>query len=265
MKTITKISTQKQAGRYSIELDKKFAFGVAESVLIKYGLAKGRELDEKLIEQIKHDDEVAKGLNVALNYLGHTLRTKKQIKQKLHEKSVNDNVQEQIMDKLQSLGYVDDNNYAIRYVATKKLITPKGPQVIRLALKQAGVSDEIIDSALANYTDDEQLEIASKIAEKASRNYKRESIQLKKQKVMQYVVSKGFSFAIAQVVSDNIEFNNSVSEQENLNRQLYKLWQKHQTETPEQRRYKVKRQLYVKGFNSELIDNAIADYDTDFF
>jgi len=35
MKTITKIATQKKLGRYSIDLDKQFAFGVSESVLIK--------------------------------------------------------------------------------------------------------------------------------------------------------------------------------------------------------------------------------------
>nr|MWN21469.1 hypothetical protein [Leuconostoc lactis] len=67
----------------AIDLDNVFAFGVAESVLIKYGLAKGRELDDALIAQIKYDDAIAKALNTALNYLGHALRTEKQIRQKL--------------------------------------------------------------------------------------------------------------------------------------------------------------------------------------
>ncbi|WP_288947343.1 RecX family transcriptional regulator, partial [uncultured Leuconostoc sp.] len=126
MKKITKIATQKQAGRYSIDLDNVFAFGVAESVLIKYGLAKGRELDDALIAQIKYDDAIAKALNTALNYLGHALRTEKQIRQKLSDQQVTETIQDAVLARLKELGYVDDFNYAKHYVATKKRLSPKG-------------------------------------------------------------------------------------------------------------------------------------------
>jgi len=258
MKTITKIATQKRAGRYSIELDNQFAFGVAESVLIKYGLAKGRTLDEDLITQIKYDDAIAKALTIALNYLGHALRTTKQIKQKMRDKAVDEDIQAQVIAQLTQLGYVDDQNYANHYVATKKLITPKGPHVIRLALQQAGVAENMIEQALATYTFDEQCRIATKIAEKLAQGYQRESTRLRQQKMVQGLVNKGFSFETAQLVVDSMNIdNNAEDEQNNAKRQAEKLWHRYRHDESQQRFYKVKRQLYAKGFTSELIDAAL--------
>lgn len=258
MKKITKISTQKQAGRYSVDLDNKFAFGVAESVLIKYGLAKGRELDETLIDQIKRDDQVAKAFNTAINYLGHALRTIKQVKQKLVEKDIPEDIQEQAIAQLKSLGYLDDANYARHYVATKKLINPKGPQVIRMDLKQAGVLDIDINAALETFTYDEQLDIAKKMATKFANTYKRESTRVKQQKIIQALANKGFSFEIGQTIITELDLSNDQEvELENVKRQAEKLWHRHRNMALSQRQYKTKTQLYGKGFSSEMIDRVM--------
>ena len=217
MKTITKIATQKKAGRYSIDLDKQFAFGVSESVLIKYGLAKGRELDDALIEQIKHDDDIAKAFNIAINYLGHALRTIKQVKQKLTEKAVSEAIQNQAIVQLKELGYLDDANYAMHYVATKKLISPKGPNAIKTDLKQAGILEDDIEIALESYTYEEQIEIAQKMATKFANTYKRESTRAKQQKIIQALANKGFSFDIGQSVISELNFeNDDVTELDNI-------------------------------------------------
>lgn len=255
MKTITKIATQKKAGRYSVDLDKQFAFGVSESVLIKYGLAKGRELDDALIEQIMHDEEIAKAFNTAINYLGHALRTIKQVKQKLTEKEVSEEIQDQAITQLKSLGYLDDTNYAMHYVTTKKLISPKGPNVIKMDLKQAGIIDEDIELALASYTHEEQLEIAQKMAIKLSNTYKRESTRAKQQKIIQALANKGFSFDIAQLVVAELDVSNDdTTELDNVKRQAEKLWHRYRNEPLSQRQYKTKSHLYTKGYHREVID-----------
>ncbi|WP_367300729.1 recombination regulator RecX [Leuconostoc carnosum] len=259
MKTITKISTQKQAGRYSIELDKQFAFGVAESVLIKYGLAKGRELDDQLIERIKYDDNIAKARNTALNYLGHALRTVKQVRQKLTEKEIEDRIQDEVIVQLTDLGYLDDMNYALHYVSTKKNISPKGPVVVKRDLLQAGVSEEIVTTALATYTMEEQLALAEKMALKFSHTYHHDATRNKQQKILQALANKGFSFDVGQEVLLQIDtVNDDALELENSTRQAEKLWRRYQKENLSQRQYKTKNGLYAKGYTSELIDRVVS-------
>lgn len=264
MKIITKIATQKKAGRYSIDLDKEFAFGVSESVLIKYGLAKGRELDESLIEQIKYDDEVAKAFNAAINYLGHALRTIKQVKQKLTEKEVSEAIQDQAITQLKNLGYLDDANYAMHYVATKKLISPKGPNAIKIDLKQAGILDHDIESALSSYTYEEQIKIAQKMAAKFAHTYNRESTRAKQQKIIQALANKGFSFDIGQTVVSELEVeNDDTTELNNVRRQAEKLWHRYRNQPLNQRQYKTKSHLYTKGYRRELIDIIMASFEMD--
>lgn len=258
MKTITKISTQKKQGRYNVDLNGHFAFGIAESVLVKYGLAKGRELDDETIQRIKYDDEIAKALHVAVNYLGHTLRTVHQVQKKLHDNDVDVTIQDQVIAKLKEQSYLDDLNYAKHYVATKKHIAPKGPLVVAQELKQAGVTEDEIDIALRDYTYEEQLAIAEKLGAKFAKNYQRQSSRAKQQKVIQALLNKGFSYDIAQIVIERfVDSNSNEVELDNIMREATKLWHRYRHEVPSQRKYRTKNNLYAKGYTSELIDQSI--------
>ncbi len=62
MAKISKIEAQKRKGRYNIYLDGKYAFPVAESVLIQFRLMKGTELDEKQIAAIATADQQAEAM-----------------------------------------------------------------------------------------------------------------------------------------------------------------------------------------------------------
>ncbi|TYC47266.1 recombination regulator RecX [Leuconostoc litchii] len=264
MKKITKIATQNKAGRYSVYLDNQFAFGVAESVLIKFALAKGRELDEPLIDKIKHEDEISKALTIALNYLSHSLRTTKQVRQKMNEKEIAVDIQNHVIAQLQTKKYLNDLNYACHYVATKKKISPKGPNVIKRDLKQAGISEQNIMLALENYTDQEQIDISQKLAIKSANTYKKESTRLKKQKIMQNLAMKGFPFDIATLAVDRvISENDEETEIANIKRKATKIWFRYRNQSLSQRVYKTKNNLYQKGFDSEMINKVIHDLEID--
>ena len=51
MAKISKITAQQRRGRYNVYLDGKYAFPVAESVLVKFRLMKGQELTKEQFEQ----------------------------------------------------------------------------------------------------------------------------------------------------------------------------------------------------------------------
>ena len=132
VKKITMIQTQKKAGRFNIYINDKYAFPVSESVLIKYRLHKGQELDENLIEEIKLADDISKGYNAALNYLSYQLRTRKEVEDKLHSLDIHEDYIPEIINKLIDLDLINDKTYAESYVRTMMNTSDKGPKVIRL-------------------------------------------------------------------------------------------------------------------------------------
>lgn len=127
---------QKRPGRYNIFLDEKYAFSVSESVLINFRLAKDMEIDGQLEKLILADDDVAKAYSKALNYLAHQLRAESEVITKLKELELDDNVIDEVMQKLREQNLIDDQNYADSYVRTIMLTSDKGPSVIRQNLRQ---------------------------------------------------------------------------------------------------------------------------------
>lgn len=258
MAKITKISTQKRAGRYNLELDGRFAFGISENVLAKFGLMKGRELSQEEVERIKAADLVDQGLKVALNYLSPALRTKKQVAERLKSKDIKETVIDQVIAYLVNQQLLDDGTYAKAYVNTKQLFSPKGPRVIAMELKRAGVADALIEEALLNYAEEDQLAVAVKMAEKIAKSHKRDSNRIRQQKTAQAIVQKGFSFDIASQAIHQIDLSqDDEDERANASREAEKVLRRQRTGTAKERYYKVKAKLYSKGFSGETIEEVL--------
>ena len=152
MAKISKIEAQKRKGRYNIYLDGKYAFPVAESVLIQFRLMKGTELDEKQIAAIATADQQAKAYSRMLDYLSYQMRTESDIIKKLKEIDTPEEFVEPILKKLRGQQLIDDHAYAASYVRTMINTDLKGPGVIRQHLRQKGIGENDIDDALTQFT-----------------------------------------------------------------------------------------------------------------
>ena len=185
MAKISKIEAQKRKGRYNIYLDGKYAFPVAESVLIQFRLMKGTELDEKQIAAIATADQQAKAYSRMLDYLSYQMRTESDIVKKLKEIDTPEEFVEPILKKLRGQQLIDDHAYAASYVRTMINTDLKGPRVIRQYLRQKGIGENDIDDALTQFTPEVQAELAKKLAGKLFRRYRNQPERRREQKVKQ--------------------------------------------------------------------------------
>ena len=87
MPTITKISLQKRAKRYNIDLDGEFAFGVGEVLLARENLHKGKELALQEIERLKEAAVEEKLYEKALRYLAVRPRSEREMEVYLKRKA----------------------------------------------------------------------------------------------------------------------------------------------------------------------------------
>ena len=104
---IAKITTQKKnTERFNIFLkngkgEEEYGFSVDQNVLIKFQLKKGLEIDELAIEELQFADDVKKATNVALNYLSHRMRSKKEIISHLKTKEIEGPIIHEVLHKLE--------------------------------------------------------------------------------------------------------------------------------------------------------------------
>lgn len=247
---ITKIDTQKRAGRYNVYLNDKYAFAVSEEVLIRYRLAKGLEIDDGLEKEIVASDDVSKLYSRSLDYLSHQLRAESEVREKLSGISENQNAIDEVIQRLIDEKLIDDQNYADSYVRTMILTSDKGPSVIRRNLKSKKISDQIIEDSVAQFSDDQMKENASKLAEKQFKHYHNQPFKMRMQKVRQSLMVKGFSTDLINSVFEDLDFVEETDEEmDGLNREAEKIWRRNSRYEEKERILKTKRTLFSKGYD----------------
>ena len=157
----------------------------------KYSL-KVNDNIESLYDEISYEASLEKGIFL----LSLRDRTKKELQQKLNEKYRNSKMVEKSVLKLAELGYINDKEYAVSYIMSRKY----GKQRITYNLMQKGIGRETIEEAYFSIEEEYEKNIEDEKLEKAiEKNIKKEE-----NKLIQYLVRQGFS--LNKVLSKYKEF-----------------------------------------------------------
>lgn len=217
---ITKIERQvKHKERYNVYIDEVFYCGVHEATLIKYNLFNGRKLNQQELAHIVESD-LLEGLYLrAIRYLSHSLRSRQGVAQKImrdqiekmdfkdyderenYQQALKEKV-EQIIQRLETEGYINDRYYGECYVRTEAIVGRKGPERIRAGLQKKGLTDTLINQVLESAYDNQMLQANM---EEVSRKFIKKNHKLPTKviplKLRQYLQQKGYS---RQEVADYI-------------------------------------------------------------
>ena len=193
MSEITQITPQiKDKRRCNIYVDGRFYCGLTLEATVKNRLKVGQTVSLQQLSEIQLESEKNVAFDKALTHLSATRKTEKQMRDFLAKKGYLPAVTEYVLEKLKGYNFVNDEDYAKAYVgATSK---QKGGRLIRMELKQKGVSDTEIDEALTGISETEQTETANRILQKYMKN--KEATRENLQKAFRHLLSKGFDVEI---------------------------------------------------------------------
>lgn len=263
MAKITRITTQKKnKHRYNIFLDhgqgEKFGFGVDEEVLIEHHLRKGLELDETMIQLLLKQDTYHQSYAQVIRYLGYRMRTKKEVRDYLVKKEVDEEHIAKIVQKLIERKLVDDQEFATLFVQTRIQTTTKGPGMVKRELMEKGVSERIANEAVTKYDYHIQYKKAHKIAEKRMKRSSKHSFRKQQEQLQVALLRNGFTQEIIRDVLENIENEDEAEEQKALHYHGERLFRRHsQKLTGYELKNKLKEALYRQGFTIEAINNYL--------
>lgn len=264
MTIITKITTQKkQTDRYNIFIDKgkgeEFGFAVSQDVLIAFDLKKGKEIDEEELRDIMYKEDVQKAFNRAVQFLSHRMRSMKEIRDHLKRKETEEDIIPLVMEKLSKLKYVNDLEFGKAYVRTQARTSSKGPGVIEKELMEKGLTQAEIRGSMPEYTKEEQIENATKLATKKAAQSKKRSANEMRQKIKATLMQKGYSAEVVAVALESMSMDAVTDDQqqealEYQGAKAHKRYRKYEGWEYERR---MKQYLYRKGFQMESIDAFI--------
>lgn len=187
---ITAIKQQvKRADRYSVFLDEKYAFSLREAELLKLGLHSGQEISEEQLDEYQSESEFGKWYDRTLNLLSFRLRSEWELRDYLRRKECPQSVTEKILNKLSINGYVDDEQFAKRWVENRRLMKATSRRKLSQELQQKRIPRDIIDAALAGDKETtNEREVLRELVEKKRHRYP------DRMKLMQYLARQGFSY-----------------------------------------------------------------------
>lgn len=199
MAIITKVEVQKNnKERANIYIDDKFFAGMNIELVIKYGLKKGKEVDEKLFNEVMLEDLKSDAFNKAIKYIGSSLKSIKQIKEYLKRKEFPEEVVETVIEKLCEYKYLDDYAYAKGFILTYS--NKYGKLKLLSQLKMKGIDENIIEDIF------NENNIESNIESVARKYLKNKNIKSETWlKLSRFLYSRGYEFEDINKVVENLK------------------------------------------------------------
>ena len=187
---ITQIKQQvKRANRYSIYVDGKYSFSLGENEFLKLGLHSGQEITDDILEEYQDESAYGKWFDKTLNLLSFRLRSEWELRDYLRRKDCPPEIIEKILNKLSINGYVNDEQFAKRWVENRRLLKSTSRRKLMMELKQKRIPSDIVDRVLAEDKEetDEREVLRALIAKKRAR-------YPDQQKFMMYLARQGYGY-----------------------------------------------------------------------
>jgi regulatory protein len=180
---------QKRSDRYSIFIDDKYSFALSESELLAKAIKVGQELSKQELDKLKDSAVIDKGIYRVMELISRRPRSRWEIEDYLKRKKYEPQEIEQIISALDKKGYIDDLDFAKRWVDNRRLLKPMSLRKLTLELRQKRVSDEIIQTVLEQDETDE-TSVLKELIEKKRRQTKYQD----KQKLIGFLSRQGFNY-----------------------------------------------------------------------
>ncbi len=155
----------------------------------EFGLREGQKLKETQIESIKRFN----WRQLAENHIGRLLsvrmRTEKEIRERLKYTKIPKDIINEVIKNYKRLGLIDDRKFAELYFEEKR--EEMGKNRIKFELLKRGISEKIIDDVLNSSDNEEEKELAERLAKRWLEKNKDLPKEVKKRRLFAYLSRRG--------------------------------------------------------------------------
>jgi regulatory protein len=148
----------------------------------------------KIAKYISKDE----ALSLLQKYCAYQDRCHQEVRTKLLSYKIYGDDLEDIITQLIQEKYLDELRYATSFVRGKARIKKWGPIKIRQLLKQKEISDYCQRKAFEELDDEIFLENTNYWLQRKANDYQKDSDYIKKQKIIKFLISKGFEYSMIQ-------------------------------------------------------------------
>ena len=195
---ISNISFEKK--KFHVSFDNGEEIKISEDTLVNFGLYKGQEVEEEFVENLKFEDEKSEALLLSYKFLQRN-KTKQQLVDYLYKNKIQRDIIDIILPILEEKNYLNDEDYARRYLSDALNIKKYGKIKTRYMLMSKGIDKKIIENVMEDY--DYELEYMNALELIEKRISKDETDPKIINSAKNYLQGRGFEFEIINFTLDD--------------------------------------------------------------
>lgn len=195
---ISNISFEKK--KFHVSFDNGEEIKISEDTLVNFGLYKGQEVEEEFVENLKFEDEKSEALLLSYKFLQRN-KTKHQLVDYLYKNKIQRDIIDLVLPILEEKNYLNDEDYARRYLSDALNIKKYGKIKTRYMLMSKGIDKKIIEKVMEDY--DYELEYMNALELIEKRISKDETDPKIINSAKNYLQGRGFEFEIINFTLDD--------------------------------------------------------------
>lgn len=195
---ISNISFEKK--KFHVSFDNGEEIKISEDTLVNFGLYKGQEVEEEFVENLKFEDEKSEALLLSYKFLQRN-KTKQQLIDYLYKNKIQRDIIDLVLPILEEKNYLNDEDYARRYLSDALNIKKYGKIKTRYMLMSKGIDKKIIEQVMEDY--DYELEYMNALELIEKRISKDETDPKIINSAKNYLQGRGFEFEIINFTLDD--------------------------------------------------------------
>jgi regulatory protein len=201
--TITALVAQKRnKSRVNVFIDGEFAFGL--SAINAVALRKGQRLTPGDVERLEREDAAEVAHERALNFLSYRPRSEWEVRDRLKKNAKGDfppEILDEVVTRLENVGLLDDGEFARYWVSNRDQFKPRSKFALRHELRGKRVSDADIESALADYDEEDA---ALRAAQKRASRLAGLDRQTFNKRLGDFLARRGFNYEVSREVIEQV-------------------------------------------------------------
>lgn len=194
MGKITALRTGKgRRQRVNVYLDGQFAFSLDSEVVAREGLQTEQSLSPEQVEALVESDQHQRCFSAATRYLSYRPRSESELRDRLRRRGFDAATMEAVIGRLKEQGLVDDTAFARYWAENRESFSPRSRWLTRVELRQKGIADDTIVSAV-DVIDDEAS--AYKAALSKAHSLRQVNYVDFRRRLGEYLKRRGFTYGV---------------------------------------------------------------------
>lgn len=193
------------------------------SLVEKFGLRIGLEIEAEIIEKLIAADEVMRAKNYALRLIREEkdnttvegsedpqpagkpkTYTKNEMEQRLEREGFSTKAIDTSIEELIHSGHIRDRKYAENWIIRRQKSNPRGKTLLKNELINKGIDRETAEQVVANVETEDETKVALQIAKKRAKQYERLPIHVAKRRLHGFLARRGFGSETVRHVLEKI-------------------------------------------------------------